>query len=200
MTRFVNLKKRSVLLPKGCKNLGDLLKGVPPEPAIPIILHHPGTNRPKHHAIEEVKLGDLPRVLLHLFNPEFSRRDIALCSPGDEFMIGLGWNEPKAAVSGSFFLLEDEGQLVAARKLFAGMGKVSGPPPWAAWMFESMAAVPRGLYYEALAGNPLELCSLVQQFFDQVLKWPTEVVLACLVPCRPPSTGPLAGSGSGAEG
>lgn len=198
MAKFVNLKKRSVLLPKGCKDLGDLLAGVPPEPSIPIIIQHPETNRPKTHAIEEVKLGDLPRVLLHLFDPEFSGREISLCPPNDEFMIGLWWNEPKVAVSGSFFLLKNEGQLEAAREFFARLGKESGLSPLANDMFELMPDAPRRLYYEAFAGTPLELCSLMHQFFDQVLKWPPDAVLACLVPNRTASAvpGPESGSGS----
>ena len=41
MAKFVNLKKRSVTLPKGFKDLGELLINRHPEQSNPIIFHEP---------------------------------------------------------------------------------------------------------------------------------------------------------------
>lgn len=184
MAKFVNLKKRSVALPKGFKDLGELLINRHPEQSNPIIFHEPESGRAKAYAIEEVRLGDLPCVLQVLFNPEFPRRELSFCPPDESLLMGLWWNEPLTAVAVSISLLDDKSQVAAASRFLTQLGKVPGPSPLPKELVALLPENPPVLHYETFAGNALELCGLLHQFSTQFLKWPPNAVVTCVLPRR----------------
>ena len=131
-----------------------------------------------------MRLGDLPCVLQVLFNPEFPRRELSFCPPDESLLMGLWWNEPLAAVAVSISLLDDKSQVAAASRFLTQLGKVPGPAPLPKELIGLLPVNPTVLHYEAFAGNALELCGLLHQFFTHFLKWPPNAVVTCVLPHR----------------
>lgn len=179
MSQFVNLKKRQVTLPAGCKDLVELLRRERPADE-PVFIGWPGSKSRPWPRIRDVSISDLPHVVRFLFEPGPRRRSAIICTPGESELISLGWKQEQSTVVAILCFPKNAGMRAKARKFLAALGKKSSPPRRASW--------PRGelrpnelLNFDQFAASELELNVVLRRFLHECLNLAPDSRLTCVV-------------------
>ena len=176
MARFVNYKKRQVTLPKGCKDLGDLLVTPKPED-FPIVLEWPSAVNFSKPRLEEITVKELTPLLSLLFEPSAKRPEMVLLTPMEQELIGLSWMAEPAGVKGAFCFPENGEAVLKARAFFEGLGMrhtsfCLEEPELEATLYECSY-----LIFAPLAASPVELGGILRKFFINFLGLSDETLI-----------------------